>query len=101
MLIPSLLSNQSSLCGFHSGRNRGGGGPDGPIIIIKRATDESRLRRKEIIDKNREKNRAKNGSLWKTSMDSKGVIFVILINHASALVRKKRLSPSKQNKNVG
>ena len=41
----------------------------------------------------REKNRAKNGSLRYTSADSKGTTFVILINHANAPIRKKRLSP--------
>ena len=38
--------------------------------------------------------RAKNGSLRNTSTDSKGTTFVILINHTSAPIRKKRLSPT-------
>ena len=38
--------------------------------------------------------RAKNGSLWNTSTDSKGAAFVILINHRSAPIRKERLSPT-------
>ena len=42
----------------------------------------------------REKYKAKNGSLQNTSTDSKGTTFVILINHTSAPVRKKRLSPT-------
>ena len=36
---------------------------------------------------------AKNGSLRNTSTDSKGAAFVILINHASAPIKKERLSP--------
>ena len=42
----------------------------------------------------REKYSAKNGSLWNTSADSKGAAFVILINHASAPIRKERLGPT-------
>ena len=37
---------------------------------------------------------AKNGSLRNTSTDSKGTAFVILKDHTSALIRKKRLSPT-------
>ena len=32
--------------------------------------------------------------LWNTSTDSKGTAFLILRNHASAPIRKKRLSPT-------
>ena len=42
----------------------------------------------------REKNSAKNGSLRYTLTDLKGATFVILINHASAPIRKDRLSPT-------
>ena len=42
----------------------------------------------------REKYRAKNGCLWNTSTNSKGATFVILINYASAPIRKERLSPA-------
>ena len=42
----------------------------------------------------REKYRAKNGSLRNTLTDSKGTTFVILINHASAPIRKEKLSPT-------
>ena len=42
----------------------------------------------------REKYRAKNGSLRNTSTDSKGTTFVILKNHRSGPIRKKRLSPT-------
>ena len=50
--------------------------------------------RQEIINEKREKDSAKNGTLRNTSLDSKGTTFVILINHASAPVRKKKLSPT-------
>ena len=71
-----------------------GGGPNGQIFSVKRAADGRRQRSRKIIDGEREKYRAKNGSLWNTSTDSKGTTFVILINHASAPVRKERLSPT-------
>ena len=41
---------------------------------------------------------AKNGSLRNTSTDSKEATFVILINHASAPIRKERLSPMSKAK---
>ena len=72
----------------------GGGGPNGPIVSVKRAADGRRQRSRKIIDEEREKNRAKNGSLRNTSTDSKGTTFVILIKHASAPVKKERLSPT-------
>ena len=37
---------------------------------------------------------AKNGSLQNTLTASKGTTFVILINHASAPIKKERLSPT-------
>ena len=89
-----LQSNQSSLCGLHGSRNRWEGGPNGPIVSIKRAADGRAQRGRKIIYKKREKYRANNGSLQNTSTDSKGATFAILINHASAPVRKERLSPS-------
>ena len=42
----------------------------------------------------KEKYRDKNGSLWNTSTDLKGANLVILLNHASASIRKERLSPT-------
>ena len=90
----ALQSKQSSLCGLHRNKDRGGGGPNCQIVSAKRAADGRRQRSRKIIDKEREKNRAKNGSLRNTSTDSKGTAFVILINHASAPIRKKRLSPT-------
>ena len=93
VLRPGLQSKQSSLCGFHRSRDRGGGGTNGQIVSVKRAADGRRQRGRKIIDKEREKDRAKNGSLRNTSTDSKGTTFVILINHASVPIRKERLSP--------
>ena len=46
---------------------------------------------REIINEKKEKYRAKSGSLRNISTDSKGATFVILINHASASIRKERL----------
>ena len=48
----------------------------------------------KIIDEEREKYRAKKGSLENTSTDSKRTTFVILIDHRSAPIRKERLSPT-------
>ena len=52
-----------TLCGLHRSRDRGGGGPNGQIVSIKRAADGRRQRSRKIIKKEREKYRAKNGSL--------------------------------------
>ena len=94
----ALQSKQSSLCGLHRSRDRRGGGPNGQIVSIKRAADGRRQRSREIIDEEREKYRAKNGSLRNTSTDSKGTTFVILINHASAPIRMERLSPTSKTR---
>ena len=51
-----------------------------------------------MINEEREKYRAKNGSLRNTSTDSKATTLVILINHASAPIRKERLSPTHKAK---
>ena len=71
-----------------------GGGSNGQIVSVKRAADRRRQTGRKIIDEEREKYRAKNGFLRNTSTDSKGTTFVILINHANAPIRKKRLSPT-------
>ena len=92
MLRPALQSKQSSLCGLHCSRDRGRGGPNGQIVSVKRAADGRRQRGRKIINEEREKYRAKNGTLRNTSTDSKQ--FVILIDHTSAPIRKKRLSPT-------
>ena len=89
-----LQSKPSSLCGLHRSGDRGGGGPKGKIVSVKRAADGRRQRVRKIINEEREKNRAKNGSLRNTSTDSKGTTYVILINHASAPNRKERLGPT-------
>ena len=64
------------------------------MVSVKRAADGRRQRSRKIINEEREKYRAKNGSLWNTSTDSKATTIVILINHTSAPIRKKRLSPT-------
>ena len=94
MLKPALQLKQSSLCGLHRSGNRRREGPNGQNVSIKKAADGRRQRRQKIIDEEREKYRAKNGSLRNTSTDSKETTFVILINHTSAPIRKKRLSPT-------
>ena len=91
---PALQSKQSSLCGLHRSGDQGGGGSNGQIVSVKRAADGRKQRSRKMIDKEREKYRVKNGSLRNTSTDSKGTAFVILINHAGAPIRKKRLSPT-------
>ena len=63
-------------------------------LRLRKAFERSR----DIIDEEREKYRANNGFLRKTSTDSKGTTFVILINHTSALFRKERLSPTSKAK---
>ena len=94
MLRPALQSKQSSLCGLHRIKDRSGGGPNGQIVSTKRAADGRWQRSRKICDEEREKYRVKNESLRNTSMDPKGATSVILINHASASIRKKRLSPT-------
>ena len=90
---PALQSKQSSLCGlYRNGDRGGGGGPNDQIVSVTRAADGRRQRCRKIINEEREKYRAKNGSLRNTSMDSKGAAFVILKNHTSAPIRKERLS---------
>ena len=94
VIRPALQSKQSSLCGLHRSGDGGGGGPNGQIVSVKRAADGRRQRSRKIIDEEREKYRAKNGSLRNTSTDSKAATFVILTNHASVPIRKERLSPT-------
>ena len=93
VLRPALQSNQSSLCGLHRSRDRGEGGPNGLIVSVKTAADGRKQGSRTSLME-REKYRAKNGSLWNTSTDSKGTAFVILKNHTSAPIRKERLSPT-------
>ena len=64
------------------------------MVSVKRAADGRRQRSWKIIDEEREKYRAKIGSLQNTSTDLKGAVFFILTNHASAPIRKARLSPT-------
>ena len=51
-----------------------------------------------IADQKREKYWTNNKSLQNTSTDSKEATFVILINHASAPIRKERLSPTSKTR---
>ena len=96
VIRPALQLKQSSLCGLHRSGDRGGGEPNGQIVSVKRAADGRRQRSRKIINEEREKYRAKNGSLRNTSTDSKETTFVILINHTSAPIRKERLSPTSE-----
>ena len=93
MLRLSLQTNQCSMCNLHCSRNRDGGrGPNGQVVSTKRTADGARQRTRKIIVDKTEKYRAKNASLRKTSTDSKVMVLVILKNHASAPIRKERLS---------
>ena len=96
VLRPALQSKQSFLCGLHRCGDRGGGGPNGQIVSVKTAADGRRQRSRKIINEEREKYRAKNGSLRNTSTDSKGTTFMILKNHRSAPIRKERSSPTRK-----
>ena len=81
------------MCGLHCSGDRGGGELNGQVVSVReQLTEEDRETGRSLIK--REKYRAKNGSLRKTSTDSKGTTFVILISHASAPIRKERLSPT-------
>ena len=61
---------------------------------LRRCAGVRRWRLREIIDEKREKTRTENRSLHNTSTDSKKAAFVILMNHASAPVKKKKLRKS-------
>ena len=102
VLRPALQSKQSSLCGLCRSANRGRGGPNGQIVSVKRTADGRRQRCRKTINKEREKYRAKNGSLRNTSMDSKETTFVILKNHTSAPVcQKGKIESNEQSKDGG
>ena len=98
VLRPALQSKQSSLCGLQSSGDRGGGGPNGQIVSIIRTADGRRPRSRKIINEQREKYRAKNGSLRSTSTDLKGTTYVILINHTSVPITKERWSPTSKTR---
>ena len=93
--------NESSLRGLHHSGDRGGGGPNGQIVNVKRAADRRRQRSRKIIDEERKKYRTKNGSLQNTSTDSKGMAFVILIDHASVPNQKGKIESDEQSKEGG
>ena len=96
VLTPALQSNKSSLCSLHRSRDRRLRGPNDLLFSIKSIADGRRQRSREIVDQTREKYRAKNRSLWNISTNLKATTFVILINHASTLIRKERLSPTSE-----
>ena len=96
MFRPAPQLKQSSLYGLHHSADRGGGAPNSQIFNVKRAADGRRQRSRKIFDEKKEKYRTKNGSSPNTSMDSKEMTFVILINHESALIRQERLSPTSE-----
>ena len=54
-----------------------------------------------MINEEREKYRAKNGSLRNTSTDSKGATSVTLKNHASVPVKKEKIESNEQSKKGG
>ena len=51
VFIPSLQSNESSLCGHHRSRDQGGGGPNVQVVSIKRLADRRRQRSSKITVK--------------------------------------------------
>ena len=53
VLRPALQSKQSSLSGLHCSGDRGGGGPNGQIVSLKRAADGRRQRGRKIINEER------------------------------------------------
>ena len=68
--------------------------PMDQIVSIERSTDGRSQKSRKIIDEKRKKYRLNNGSLRNTATDSKGTTVMSLINHASAPIRKERLSPT-------
>ena len=90
----ALQLKQSSLCGLHHTRDRRGGGPNGQIVNVKRAADGRRQRSRKIIDEDREKYMAKNGSFRNTSTDSKERLLWFWYTTQARLLEKKRLSPT-------
>ena len=67
----------------------------------KRAADGRRQRSTKITYETREKYKTMNRSLQNTFADLRGATFVILKNHANALIRKEISSPtSKARKEV-
>ena len=76
MLRQALQSNESSLTGLCS-KCQEGGESNGQVVSIKRVDDGRLYRRREIVDVEREKNRAKNESFRKTSTDSKAATCLI------------------------
>ena len=98
----ALQSKQSSLRGPHRCRNRRGGKPNGQIVSVKRVADRRRRRNKEFINKEREKCRAKNGSLRNTSTDySKGTTFCDFCKPHKRSCQKGKIESNEQSKKGG
>ena len=92
MRRPALLLNESSLCGLRSSRCREGKGPECQVVS-RRGTADRSTRDVERLLMRREKKHYQEQILVE-HLHSKGATYVILMNHASVPVRKKRLSPS-------
>ena len=101
MLRPALQFKQSSLCGLHRSEDQGRGGPNGHIISIKKTVDGRRQRGQKIINEEREKHRAKNGSLRNTSTDSKRTTFVIFDKPHKRAYQKGKIESNEQSKEGG
>ena len=54
VLRPAFQSKQSSLCGLHRSKDRGGGGQNGQIVSVKRAADGRRQKSWKIINEETE-----------------------------------------------
>ena len=71
--------------------DRGGGGPNGQIVSVKRAADGRRQRSRKVINEKRKVQGQKRILAEHLDrLERNG--FVILINHRSAPIRKERLS---------
>ena len=79
----------------------GGGGPNGQIVSIKRAADTRRQRSREIIDQEKEKYRAKNGSLQNISTDSKEMTFCNFDKLCKHAYQKGKIESNEQSKERG
>lgn len=93
VLRPVHQSIQSILCCLVSDRDSGRGGPDGHIISIKRTADRRRKRERQVINKEREKDRTKDGSLGDTTADSKRSTPVTINRNTGTAIREEGLSP--------
>ena len=70
----------------------GGGGPNGQVVSVKTAADGRSQKSRKMIDKKREKEQGQEHILVEHLDGLEKNDFVILINHASAPIRRERLS---------